>query len=378
MKKRGNGEGCIYKRKDGRWAAKYTVHTSTGPKRRDVYGKTRKEVAQKLREALDRNPGITQDPVNLEDFLKRWLEDSVKDSVSKSTWERYEQIVRVHIIPSLGRVKLGDLSPLQVQVLYKSKTEEGLSPRSVQYIHVTLHKALKQAMRWGFLTRNVTESVDVPKIKKKEIRPLNPEQVDRLMRGLENDRDRALYALAVTTGMRRGEILGLKWSDVDLETEALQVRRALSLTRKDKTGRGLIFVPPKSAKGKRGIALTPFMVDILKKYQRIRSGKGACEDGLLFPNPQGEPLRPSTISQHFKRLAKRTGLPPTVRFHDLRHTCATLLLSKGIHPKIVQEILGHSTVSITLDTYSHVLPNMQKEAVRAMEGMISKGETDNV
>jgi hypothetical protein len=115
------------------------------------------------------------------------------------------------------------------------------------------------------------------------------------------------------------------------------------------------------------------VVDTLKKYQEIRSGEGTCEDGLLFPNLQGEPMRPSTISQHFERLAKRTGLPSTVRFHDLRHTCATLLLSKGIHSKIVQEILGHSTVSITLDTYSHVLPNVQKEAVRAMEGMISKG-----
>lgn len=370
MKKRGNGEGSVFKRKDGRWCARYTVRTVSGFKRRDIYGESRKEVVERLREALDESHQVSNyASLSIGEFLRNWLANSVSGSVSPRTFERYEQIVRLHIEPTLGRVKLVDLSPPQVQELYRAKLEEGLSPRSVQYVHVTLHKAFDQAMRWGYVSRNVTELVQPPRLKKDEIHPLCMEQVQKLLRSLGNDRDRALFTLAVTTGLRRGEMLALRWEDIDLDAQVLRVKRSLSETKKGTTERGLSFGHPKTVKGKRSISLTPNAVSLLGTYRN--SSDAATPEDLVFPNPDGAPMRPRSLTQHFKRLSKRAGLPSTVRLHDLRHTAATLLLSKGIHPKIVQEILGHSTISITLDTYSHVLPNMQKGAVRAMEELIS-------
>ena len=237
---------------------------------------------------------------------------------------------------------------------------------------MTLHKALDQAVSWAYVSRNVTELVKAPRLKKGEVQPLCVEQVQKLLGSLATDRDRALFTLAVTTGLRRGEMLALRWEDVDLEAQVLRIKRSLSETRAGTSERGLSFEPPKTNKGKRSVALTPYAVSLLAKYRKSRdSGDRAKPGDLIFPNPQGAPIRPRSLTQHFKRISKRAGLPATTRLHDLRHTAATLLLSKGIHPKIVQEILGHSTISITLDTYSHVLPNMQKGAVRAMQELIS-------
>ena len=373
MKKRGNGEGSIFKRKDGRWCARYTVRTVDGFKRRDIYGETRMEVAERLREALDESHrGSIHSFFNLGDFLRSWLANSVNGSVSPRTFERYEQVVRLHIGPALGRIKLVDLSPLQVQELYRAKLEGGLSPRSVHYVHVTLHKALDQAVSWGFVSRNVTELVKAPRLKKGEVQPLCVEQVQKLLGSLATDRDRALFTLAVTTGLRRGEMLALRWEDVDLEAQVLRIKRSLSETRAGTSERGLSFESPKTNKGKRSVALTPYAVSLVAKYRKSRdSGERAKPGDLIFPNPQGAPIRPRSLTQHFKRISKRAGLPASTRLHDLRHTAATLLLSKSIHPKIVQEVLGHSTISITLDTYSHVLPNMQKGAVSAMQELIN-------
>jgi integrase len=370
VKKRGNGEGTIFKRKDGRWCARYTVSTVEGLKRRDVYGETRREVAKKLGEALDEDHrGSIHSSVSLGDFLKGWLADSVHGSVGPRTFERYEQVVRLHIEPALGRTKLVDLSPLQVQRLYRAKLEGGLSPRSVQYVHVTLHKALQQAVSWGYVNRNVTALVKAPRSKKDEVNPLSLEQIQKLLSSLGTDQDRALFTLAVTTGLRRGEMLALRWEDVDLEAQVLRVKRSLSETNEGTSERGLVFTVPKTTKGKRSIALTPHAVSLLDKYRQGSIGVKPAD--LVFPNPEGEPMRPRSLTQHFKRVSERCSLPATLRLHDLRHTAATLLLSKGIHPKIVQEILGHSTISITLDTYSHVLPNMQEGAMRAMQEVIS-------
>jgi integrase len=370
VKKRGNGEGTIFKRKDGRWCARYTVGTVEGLKRRDAYGETRREVAKKLGEALDESHrGSIHSSVSLGDFLKGWLADSVYGSVSPRTFERYEQVVRLHIEPALGRTKLADLSPVQVQRLYRAKPEGGLSPRSVQYVHVTLHKALEQAVSWGYVSRNVTALLKAPRANKDEVNPLSVKQIQKLLSSLGTDRDRALFTLAVITGIRRREMLALRWEDVDLEAQVLRVKRSLSEINEGTSDRGLVFTVPKTIKGKRSIALTPHAIGLLDKYRQGSIGVEPAD--LVFPNPVGEPMRPRSLTQHFKRVSKRCGLPATVRLHDLRHTAATLLPSKGIHPKIVQEILGHSTISITLDTYSHVLPNMQEGAMRAMQEVMS-------
>lgn len=358
MEKRANGEGTkIKKHSKGGF---YKAITLEDGKRKFIYGKTKAVVAEKEKQVRkEYDDGVTGDPINLGSFLKRWLNDSVKGSVSRKTWERYEQICRLHLIPEVGHIKVKNLNPLQVQFLYRRKLDSGLSPRTVQYVHVTLHKALKQAMRWGYVGKNVTEAVDAPRPEKKEINPLTPEQVGILLGGLETERDRALYTLAVSTGARQSEILGLIWKDLDLYRGVVSIKRALS-----RTGEGHVFVPPKSAKGKRSVGLIPRAVEALEVYKNNIEGVGP--EDLVFPNGSGRPLDAYMVTKPFKSICKRVGLPQTTRFHDLRHTAATIWLLKGIHPKIVQEALGHSTITITLDTYSHVLPTMQEKAVEAM------------
>jgi integrase len=239
----------------------------------------------------------------------------------------------------------------------------------VQLIHVTLHKALKQAVTDGLIPRNVTEAVKPPQPEKKEIRPLSPNQARALLEEVKGDRLESLYVLAVSTGMRQGELLGLKWEDVDLETGTVQVRRTLST----QTGKGVAFSPPKTAKGRRSIKLPEVAKKSLRKHldaqrEERTSLAGLWEDsGLVFTTRVGTPLgRQELVTRSFKPLLRKVGLPD-IRFHDLRHTCATLLLSKGVHAKFVQELLGHANISITLDTYSHVLPGMGDATAGAMD-----------
>jgi len=375
MGRRGNGEGSITRRKDGLYMARYTVQTATGAKRRTLYGKTRQEVAEKLTRAMaDRDGGLVFDADNLKvgEYLERWLVDSVLDTVRPTTYERYEQIVRIHVRPALGSVKLKNLTPVHVRGLYREKLEAGLSARTVQYIHVTLHKALKQAVQDGLIPRNATEAVKAPQVRREEMRPLSAEQVKVLLEVARGDRLEALYVLAIHTGLRQNELLGLKWEDVDLESGTLRVRRTL-VTAKG----GPVLMAPKTKGSRRSVRLTQGAVEALRGHlkrqlQEIdRAGSLWRENGLMFASESGEPLdRRYLTSCRYKALLKRTELP-MIRFHDLRHTCATLLLSKNVNPKIVSEMLGHASIAITLDTYSHVLPNMRDHAAAAMEDALS-------
>jgi len=220
MGKRGNGEGSITKREDGRYMARYTVPTMNGPKRKTLYGKTRKEAADKLARAVAAQDGtLAFDAGNLKtgEFLKRWLRDSVKDTVRPSTHQRYEQVVRLHLEPAFGAVKLKSLSPAHVQGLYREKLDDGLAPATVQKIHVVLHKALKQAVNDGLIPRNVAQGVKVKQARKHEIRYLNPVEVKALLRAARGDRLEAMYVLAIHCGLRQGELMGLKWEDIDLK-----------------------------------------------------------------------------------------------------------------------------------------------------------------
>jgi integrase len=264
-KKRGNGAGSITKRNDGRWMARFTVHTAKGPKRRHIYGRTRQEVATKLAKAMtDRDGGIELDPssVTVNEYLQRWLNDSVKGSVRPITFESYERLVRVHVVPALGRVKLKALSPAHLQGLYRDRLDAGLSSSTVQRLHAVIHRALKQALRWDLVPRNVSEAVDPPKAQRKEIRPLTPEQVRTLLRTAEEDRLGALYALAITTGLRQGELFGLRWEDVDLEAGRLSVCHTLTTP---KGGRRL--GPPKRSKSRRSVKLTTGAVKALRDHR---------------------------------------------------------------------------------------------------------------
>src|SRR5215212_9406385 len=372
-KKRGNGEGSRpRKRPDGRWEARYTIHTSKGPKRKTVYGRTRQEVAQKLARALsDRAQGLTFEAGSLKlgEYLDCWLPD-IRDTVRQRTWERYEQIVRVHIKPALGRVKLKDLNATHARGLYREKLEGGSSPRTVQYIHTTLRKALQDAVTDDLIPRNVADGIKAPRPKKKEINPLSPEHSRTFLEAIRDDPLEALYVLAVHRGLRQGELLGLKWDDVDLKAGTLQVRRTLSLTRD-----GHVMEQPKNGKG-RSVELTQSAAYALRSHlqrqlKEIEAlGDEYHDQGLIFPGEKGQHMRPWTLTRKLQRILERVGLPH-IRFHDLRHTCATLLLGKGVHPKFVQELLGHATISITLDTYSHIIPAMGDQTRKAIEDVLS-------
>ena len=373
-RKRGNGEGSITKRKDGRWMARYTVQTSEGPKRKHIYGRTRQEVAEKHSKAVsDRVGGLVLDGDHetLGAYLERWIDEVVRDTVKQPTLENYAYVVRRHIIPELGRVRLRALKSREVRRLYREKLDAGLSPRTVQIIHTVLRKALQQAVRDDILPRNVCDAVKAPRQTKKEIRPLTPKQAKTLLEIVREDRLGALYALAITAGLREGELLGLRWEDVDLERGVLQVRRQLTRTRD-----GLSFTAPKRGKA-RAVRLAATAVAALETHKATQNGKrtraGSLwqETGLVFTSTIGTPVDVGNLTyRSFRPLLKRADLP-RIRFHDLRHTCATLLLSKGTHPKIVQEMLGHANISMTMDTYSHVLPDMQERAVSAMDNALT-------
>jgi integrase len=370
--KRGNGEGSIYRRTDGRWVGQYLVHTAKGPKYRYLYGKTRQVVAEKLTKAMaDRDRGLIFDTgkMTLGDYLDRWLADSVKRTVRNSTYERHEEIVRLHIKPTLGRVGLKKLTPAHVRGLYSEKLDSALlAPATVRKIHSTLHKALSQAVSDGIVPRNAAD-VKAPRPTPEEMRPLSEDEARAFLDAARQSGERfeALYVLAISTGLRRGELLGLRWDDVDLERGTLRVGRALV-----RDGGRHTLGETKTKRGRRQINLTPRTVNALKAHrkkqleEKMKLAGLYKNHGLIFASTVGTPVNPENlVNRSFKPLLKKAALP-TIRFHDLRHTCATLLLSRGIHPKLVQELLGHATIAMTLDTYSHYLPSMGDQAAGAM------------
>ena len=373
--KRGNGEGSISRhKKSGLYMARYTVQTATGPKRKTIYGKTRREVDEKLTRAkADRNIGLAFDSDNLKvgEYLQRWLSDSVKDSVKQTTYESYERLARIHLVPALGRIKLKNLTPAHVRGLYREKLDSGLSASSVQRIHALLHKALKQAVNDGLIPRNVTDGVTRPKQSRKEIQALSLEQARTFLQAARSDRLEALYLLAIHTGLRQGELLGLKWYDVDLDQGTLQVRRILSAAKSGPT-----FTTPKNDKG-RSVRLTPQAMQALRDHrkrqieERLKHAGYWQNTDLVFTSTVGTPLnRHNVFRRSFKPLLRHAGLPD-IPFHALRHSFATLMLSGREHPKVVQEMLGHSRINTTLDFYSHILPDMQREAVDRLDVMLS-------
>ena len=356
----------------------YTAQTPDGPKRKYVYGRKYGEVQKKLAEAMgDVARGIVFDDKNLTvgEYLDRFLEDVQRGSVRESTYSRDKYLLANHVKPALGRVKLRNLSAMHLQRLYRDRLDAGLSPATVQKMHHVVHKALSQAVRWDLIARNPADAVKAPSPATEEMRPLSADEVRRLLDTAKGDRLEALYVLAIHPGMRRGELLGLKWSDVDLEGGTVSVRR--TLTRTD-NGKGVALGDPKTKRSRRTVRLTREATEALRQHlarqlQQIEeAGDHYRDEGLVFATEAGTLINPSNLRQRsFAPLLTRAGLLPSVRFHDLRHTTATLLLSRGVHPKFVQELLGHASVAITLDTYSHGVPGMGDQTAAAMEDALS-------
>ena len=375
--RRGHGEGSIYQRKDGRWVAELDLGWEGGKrKRKAVYGRTRREVQEKLGQAQHaRRQGLTlpAERQQVGPFLERWLEDVAKPSVRPSTYVRYRELITLHAIPVLGRRRLAKLAPQDLQALYRMKLAEGLAPQTVVHLHRVLHAAFKQAMRWDLVARNVCELVDPPKVERREVKPLNLDQTVRLLEVVERDPLEALYVLAITTGMRQGEMLALRWTDLDLERATLRAQRNIRRVR----GMGYVEGDTKSARGRRGLPLAPVAVAALQRHRtrqaeaRLRAGPAWEDRDLIFCNDLGGRFNATTLSYRFRKLIERNELPP-VRFHDLRHGFASLMLNElGEHGKVVQELLGHSTIGLTLDTYSHLMPSLRRDAVMRLGALLA-------
>ncbi|MDP9383347.1 MAG: site-specific integrase [Chloroflexota bacterium] len=261
-------------------------------------------------------------------------------------------------------MKLGELPPAHVQKLHATMQAQGRARNTVQRAHRVLHNALNRALAWGYIQRNVCTVVHPPTPERNKLRTLTPEQVKALLSAARGGRWDALLSLAIATGMRKGELLGLKWEDVDLETGVLRVQRQL--------GRDGIFSEPKTRLARRGIHLPRSTVAVLREHglRQVEEKRSVGADwvaaGLVFCTHQGKPLQARNVVREFKNLLGRTGLPE-IRFHDLRHTAATLMLLQGVPAKVVQGRLGHSQISLTMDTYSHLLPSMDREAAESLD-----------
>lgn len=376
-------KGHIRQRGKGNWSIVLDLDRDENGKRRQkwytVHG-TKKEADRELTRILhEMNTGafVEASRMTVSEYLKQWLDDYAKTNVSAKTFERYTDIVKNDVAPALGRHQLAKLQPLHIQAFYSKALQSGrkdgkggLSPQTVLHFHRLIRKALQDAVKWQLIARNPADSVEPPRAVKLEMKVLEASYVKQL---LELIRDSVYYMptlLAVTTGLRRGEILGLQWSDIDLETGVLMVRRSLEQTRA-----GLSFKEPKTSKSRRVVALPEMTITALQRHKeeqalrRLELGPIYKDTCLVCARSDGGFINPKRLSREFPPLLQKWGLPK-VRFHDLRHTHATLLLQEGVHPKIVSERLGHSTIGITLDTYSHVLPSMQEEAARKLNNAL--------
>ena len=312
-------------------------------------------------------------PPSLGAYLDDWLAH-VAGRVRAKTWQGYECVIRLQARPHLGDVPLTDLSPLRLQQLYSSLLSDPgrpLSGGTVLNLHLVLTQALSQAVRWGYLTSNPASGAQPPRPRRAELMAVDARLCERLLEATMGTRLECPVAIAIATGMRRGEILGLRWSDLDQDLSIAHVRRSIQPTKA-----GLVYEDPKTRRSRRAVVLPEFLRPYLSRQKkdqaRRRSEAGAAwrEDNLLIDRGDGSPLNPDTLSSGWAGFLRRAGLPH-VRFHDLRHAHATLMLQQGVHPKIVSERLGHASIGITLDTYSHVLPAMQQEAAAAFDELFS-------
>lgn len=365
--KRGQNEGSIFQRRDGRYAA--VISLSNG-RRKTLYAPTKKEALAKLRAfQLKQAQGLAEFDSSqaLETYLRHWLEDVARTRVKASTYEGYEQLVRIRVLPALGKKRLVDITGQHLQALLAELQRKGMSPSTVLKTRMVLHSAFRQAVRWHLIPRNPVDDTDPPRRRRVELRTLAPAEVKQLVDAAPEPVFRALFALTGTAGLRRGEALGLKWSDLNLEAKTMMVRRSLFRAK----GGGYRLEEPKTAKARRLVRLTTFAVKELIALQsaqeedRKRAGELWRDEDFVFASGVGTPLQEHRLTVTYKAALKRAGLPD-VRFHDLRHTAATVAMESGVHAKVVQEMLGHANIAITLDIYSHVTPDMQEEAVEKL------------
>lgn len=339
---------------------------------------TKKEAEKRLSgllHQLDTGTFMKPSKTSLAEFLDRWLKDYVWPNLAPRTAEGYETIIRQHLIPKLGNIILTQLKPEHLQRYYsemlrggRCKDASGLSAQTVRHHHTALHKALQTAVEWGLLSRNVADAVRPPRAERPEMHSWGEDDIARFLEAAKNTPYYALFYAALFTCMRRSELLALRWQDIDFILSQVYVSRSLHQLRDG----SFVFRPPKTAKGRRTVALPPSAILVLNEHrkkqelERAMLGIPLTDDDLVFSHLDGKAIRPNTITRAWTVLAARAGLN-VIRLHDARHTHASLMLKQGIHPKIVQERLGHSSIAITLDTYSHVSPGLQEVAAKRFD-----------
>ena len=376
--------GSIRQRSKGSWEICLDIgkDVATGKRLRcfETVKGTKKQAQERLAELLvsiEQGSYVKPRRLILAEYLRQWLDGYAKTNCSPRTVDGYQSIVSCHLIPNLGHIPLAHIQPQHVQQYYARALAEGradgkgaLSSRTVLHIHRVLFQALKHAVKQGLLIRNVCELVDPPRAKKPKMRTLTPEEVAVLLDAAGPTVYHPIIYAAVNTGLRQAELLGLRWRDVDLDLLSLSVSQTLY-----KRCGICLFKEPKSEHSRRRLDLSPRLALFLRQYRSLREaerlllGKPLSEYDLVFSNIDATPMDPGTLTHNFARITERAGLP-RVRFHDLRHTFASLMLLGGVHPKVVSEMLGHSSVAFTLDVYSHVTPTLQKAAMRRLDEML--------
>jgi integrase len=399
--RRANGEGTIYQRKDGRWEGAAYVLTTAGRRvRKRVYGATREQAHAKITALIgdsQRGIAVAATAQNVGDYLGYWLQEVARPKVRASTFRSYETYVRIYLIPGLGTKRLDRLTARDIRTWLNSvrttcqccaQDHDRARPeakrrccavgdccakfpsaRTIAYLHALIRAALAHAVREDLLPRNVARQVQVPAGERPEIDPLTVEEAKKLLAAARADRLHAIYAVALGVGLRRGEALGLRWEDVDLDPGVLRVRQTVQ-----RAGGKLVFVPPKTQRSRRAIPLLPQLVSALTEHrdrqdrERAAAGQRWQEHGLVFTTTIGTPIEPRNLNRSFTALCDSAGIR-RIRLHDLRHTCATLLLAQGVDLRMIMEILGHSAIAVTGNLYTHVKLDTQRSALDKLTGL---------
>lgn len=361
----------IFLGRDERGVTRFFNETVRG-KRKDA------EVLEtKKKREIDLGIFVENSRLTVNEYLDRWLLVAAKPRLRSRTFDDYEGYLSRYVRPAIGHRQLAKIKPLDIQAIYTSMTNEGLSARTVRYTHAILASALKQAVKWQILHHNPASMIDLPKSQRKEMSVLSVEDCASFLKAAKGDKWEVVFSIAISTGMRPEEYLGLQWKDINLNDGTVTIQRVLVWNRK---GGGWVLEEPKTAKSRRSIPLSASVVQELAVHrkkqleERLKLGPAYQNFDFVFATEIGTPIQTSNLTRrHFKRILKKARLPSSIRLYDLRHTCATLLLLSNTSPKVVAERLGHSTVVLTLDTYSHVLPTMQRDATEVLEAMLFSG-----